>query len=81
LFVLLAYCYSFVEFISSDNLFYSPQKEQNSYSKCSVFASFARLHLFYIANFVVFVDRGRKNVFYPRARGVKNILALPVIKN
>jgi len=42
--------------------YYPSKKEQNNYS------AFALSHLFFISNSVVFVDKGRKNVFCPRAR-------------
>jgi len=45
------------------------------YSKCSVFASFALLHLFFTSNSVVFVDRERKIISCPRAQGT---LATPL---
>jgi len=57
------------------NVLYSPQKEQNSYSKRSVFASPTLLHLFFILNPVVFVDRGRKNISFPKEQGT---LATPL---
>jgi len=34
------------------------------------FASSALLHPFFTSNFVVFVDRGRKNISCPRAQGI-----------
>jgi len=69
------------------NVFYSPQKEKNNYSKCFAFASSALLHLFFTSNspifyfklllqiLLVFVVRGRKNIFCPRAQGT---LATPL---
>jgi len=42
-----AYYYNFVEFVSSAKcVLYSKHTKQNSYSKCSAFASSALLHLF-----------------------------------
>jgi len=49
------------------NAFYYLKKNNNC-SKCSAFASFALLHLFFTSNSVVFVDRGRKNVSCSRAQ-------------
>jgi len=57
------------------NAFCYPKKEQNNYSKCSVFASSALFHLFFTSNFVVFVDRGRKIIPCPRAQ---DTLATPL---
>jgi len=51
------------------NVFYSLQKEQNKYNKCSDFTSSALVHLFFISNSVVFVDRGHKNISCLRAQG------------
>jgi len=36
---------------------------------CSVFASFALLHVFFTSNSVDFVDRGRKIIPCPKAQG------------
>jgi len=58
------------------NMFYSPQKEQNCYSKCSVFVSSILLHLFFISNSVIFIERGRKYISCPRAQGT---LATPLL--
>jgi len=72
-----AYCYNFVEYFSSAKCgLLSLEKEKNNYSKCSAFAFFALLHLFFTSNSVVFVDGERKNVSCPRAQGT---LATPVI--
>jgi len=57
------------------NVFYSSQKLQSSYSKCSVFASSALLQVFFFSNYVVFVDRGRKIISCSRAQGT---LATPL---
>jgi len=51
------------------------KKETSNYSKCSAFASFALLHLFFNLNSVSFVERGRKNISCPRAQGT---LATPL---
>jgi len=58
------------------------QKEKNNYSKCSVFASFTILHLFFTLNFVIFVDVGRKNISCSRAQGtLATTLIFPLNKN
>jgi len=54
----------------------SLKKEPSSYSKCSAFVSSALLHLFFNANFVSFVEWGRKNIFCPRAHAT---LATPLV--
>jgi len=52
------------------------ENEPSNYSKCSVFASSALLHLFFLnLNSVSFVEGGRKNISYPRAQGT---LATPL---
>jgi len=51
------------------------KKEQNNYSKCSVFTSFALLGLFFTSNSVVFVDRGSKIIPYSR---VQSTIATPL---
>jgi len=49
--------------------FITIKKEQNNYSKCSVFASFALLYLFFTSNPVVFVDKGAQEYFLPQGAG------------
>jgi len=49
--------------------FITLKKEQNNYSKCSVFASSTLLHLFFTSNSVVIVDTGRKIIPCPKAQG------------
>jgi len=49
--------------------FITVKKEQTNSSKCSGFASFALLHLFFISNSVVFGGDGRKNISCPRTHG------------
>jgi len=68
--VIFAYYYSIVEM-----RFITFKKEQNNYSKCSVFASSALFHLVFISNSILFVDRGLKNISCPRAQGT---LATPL---
>jgi len=51
------------------NMVYYPKKGQNTYSKCSAFASTALLHLFFIKNFVVFVE-GSARIFLAPGRKV-----------
>jgi len=51
------------------NALYCLQKRTN-------FASSKILQLFFISNSVVFVSRGRKNIFCPRAQGT---LAMPLV--
>jgi len=53
------------------NAFYSAKKEPNNYSKCSAFAYFALLHLYFCLNSVSFVEGGRKNIPCPRAQGTQ----------
>jgi len=48
--------------------FITLKKEQNTYSKCFVFASSALLHLFF-TSLCSFVDRGRKIIPFSRAQG------------
>jgi len=48
--------------------FINPQKR-------TIFASFKLLHLFFTLKSVVFVDRGRKNIFCPKVQGT---LATPL---
>jgi len=57
------------------NVFYSAEKETGNYYKCSAFASFALLHLFFNSNSVSFVEGGHKNISCPRAQGT---LATPL---
>jgi len=47
--------------------FIALKKEQNNYSKRSVFSSYGLLHLFFASNLIVFVDRGRKIIPCSRA--------------
>jgi len=49
--------------------FITLKKEQNNYSKCSVFASFALLHLFFTSNSVVLLS-GRARLFLVPGRKV-----------
>jgi len=56
--------------------FITLKKEQNNYSKSSVFASYGLLRLFFASKLVVFVDRRRKIIACPRAQGT---LAPPLI--
>jgi len=52
------------------NAFYFTKKEQNYYSKCSAFASFELLQLFFTSNPVAFVDGGaRMFLSCPKAQG------------
>jgi len=57
-------------------LFVPFKKEPSNYSKCSAFAPFAVLHLFFNSNSVSFVNGGRKNISCPRAQGT---LATPLV--
>jgi len=45
-------------------------QEKNNYSKCSAFASFVLLHLFFTSNSVVFVDGGGARMFLAPGRKV-----------
>jgi len=63
-----AYYYNFVKFISNTKFGLLPSKRTN-------FASSKFLQLFFISNSVVFVDKGRKNISWPRAQGT---LATPL---
>jgi len=59
------------------NAFYFAKKSSN-YSKCSAFASFALLHLFFNSNSISFVEGRRKNIFCPRAQGTLATLLVPI---
>jgi len=52
--------------------FVTLKKEQNNYSKLSVFAFSALLHLFFTSNLVVFVDSGRKIIPCLKAQGYRS---------
>jgi len=52
------------------NAFYYPKTRKNDCSKCSAFASFALLHLFFTSNSVIFVDgEGAQKYFLPQGAG------------
>jgi len=51
------------------------KKEPSNYSKYSAFASSAFLHLFFNLDSLSFVERGRKNISFPRAQST---LAMPL---
>jgi len=48
--------------------FFALKEEKNNYNKCSAFASFAILHLFFTLNSVVFVDVGARIFLAPGRR-------------
>jgi len=58
--------------------FMTLKKNKITIVKCSTFASYALLHLFFTLNSVVYVDGGRKNIFCPRTEQ-QDILAKPLL--